>query len=59
MGLTVRDLSERTGVAVGYISSLENESTGGTNPTKAVMDKIASALGRTVPEVFYANGNDR
>lgn len=57
LGLTVRDLSERSGVAVGYLSALENESDGGTNPSKHVMDKIAGALGRTVPEVFYADGN--
>ncbi|PNT91261.1 helix-turn-helix transcriptional regulator [Clostridium thermosuccinogenes] len=57
LGLTVRALSEKVGIAVGYISILENDTSNSTNPTKATMDKIAAALGKTVPEVFYSKDN--
>lgn len=55
IGMTIRELSERTGIAVGYLSDLENDGLDLFNPTKKVMDKIADALGSTVPDVFYAN----
>lgn len=51
--MTVRELSEKSSVAVGYISTLENDSTGDTNPTKDVMERISFALNASVPEVFY------
>ena len=54
LGLTVSELSKRTGVAVGYLSELENDHTGSTNPTSATMTKIAEALQQTVPEIFYS-----
>ncbi|WP_242972003.1 helix-turn-helix domain-containing protein [Haloimpatiens massiliensis] len=50
-GLTVKKLSEISGVAVGYLSDLENNKS--NNPTKEVMENIAAALGQTVPEIFY------
>lgn len=53
LGMTVRGLADKSNVAVGYISTLENDSEGTTNPTKDVMDRIAEALNATVPEVFY------
>lgn len=53
MGLTIRDLSKKSNVATGYISKLENDNTDITNPTKDVMEKISSALNKTVPEVFF------
>lgn len=52
-GMTVRELSEKAKVAVGYISTLENDSNGNTNPSKDVMEKIAKALNSTVPKIFY------
>lgn len=52
-GMTVRDLADKANVAVGYISTLENDSTGNTNPSKDVMEKIAKALNSTVPKIFY------
>lgn len=52
-GLTVRQLSEESNVAVGYISTLENDKEGISNPTKDVMVRIAKALKSTVPEVFF------
>jgi transcriptional regulator with XRE-family HTH domain len=53
MGLTVRALSIKADVAIGYISMLENDERGSINPTKCIMDKIAAALEQTVPEVFF------
>lgn len=53
LNMTVRELSEKSSVAVGYISALENDSTGSTNPTKDVMERISQALNATVPEVFF------
>ena len=51
--ITVRELSEKAQVATGYISTLENDSEGDTNPSKDVMEKIAKALNSTVPKIFY------
>ncbi|AGK98198.1 helix-turn-helix transcriptional regulator [Clostridium pasteurianum] len=53
IGMTVKELSLASGVAVGYISDIENDNMNETNPTKLVMEKISSALGKTVPEIFY------
>lgn len=53
MGMTVRELSDKANVAVGYISTLENDNEGYTNPTKDVMQRIATALHTTVIEVFF------
>lgn len=51
--ITVKKLSEKSGVAVGYISTLENDKNGTSNPSKDVMTKIADALKSTVSEVFF------
>lgn len=50
--ITLEDISNGTGYSVGYLSHLENGSR--ENPSKEAMEKIAIALGKTVPEVFYA-----
>jgi len=50
-GLTIRELSHKSNVSIGYLSDLENNKV--TNPTKFIMENIARALGVTVPEVFY------
>lgn len=55
LNLTVRELSEISGVASGYISTLENDENGTSNPSKVVMTKIAEALNSTVSEVFFKN----
>lgn len=52
--MTVRALAETAGVAVGYVSTLENDTESKTNPTKEVMQKIAKALDKTVPEIFFS-----
>lgn len=51
--MTVRDLSEKSGVAIGYISTLENDEEDTSNPTKDVMTRLANALESTVPKVFF------
>lgn len=51
--MTVRELSEKAEVAIGYLSDLENDSDGSKNPTRDVMIKISTALGQTVPQVFF------
>lgn len=51
--MTVRELGSNSKVALGYISALENDVEDKMNPTKEVMKKISSALGHTIPEVFF------
>jgi transcriptional regulator with XRE-family HTH domain len=53
LGMTLRSLSEKSNVAIGYLSTLENDTEGKTNPTKDVMERISAALEGTVPEVFF------
>jgi len=48
--ITLRQLSSISGVSNGYISDLENGKE--TNPTMAVLEKIANALGVTVLELI-------
>lgn len=52
IGMTLEELSSKTGISVGYLSHLER----GTreNPTICVMDKIAYALGKSLLEVFFS-----
>jgi transcriptional regulator with XRE-family HTH domain len=52
--MTLKEVSEKACVAIGYISEIENDAEGTTNPTKDVMERIAFALKRTVPEVFFS-----
>lgn len=54
--IPVKKLSTLSGIAVGYLSNLENEKA--SNPSKTVMERIASALGKTVPEIFYKDIED-
>lgn len=51
LGMTLEQLSAKTGISVGYLSHLER----GTreNPTICIMDKIAYALGKSLQEVFF------
>lgn len=51
--LTIRKLAEMSSIAPSYISQLENDRSNKINPTKRYMEKIALALQKTVPEVFY------
>ncbi|EDS78091.1 HTH-type transcriptional regulator SinR [Clostridium botulinum C str. Eklund] len=49
--MTVKKLSEKSGIAVGYVSDLENNNK--SNPSREVMKKISAALGQTVMDVFF------
>ncbi len=57
--MTVRELSDKSHVAVGYISTLENDCEGTSNPTKIVMIKIANALNKNVPDVFFPRESEK
>lgn len=48
----LNELANRIGIQPAYLSQLERGIR--TNPTKEIMEKIAAALGKTVPEVFYS-----
>lgn len=49
-GLQLTDLVKATGLSMGHLSNLE---LGYKEPSKAAMEAIATALSKTVPEVFY------
>jgi transcriptional regulator with XRE-family HTH domain len=51
--ITVRELSDRAEIAIGYVSELENDEEGIRSPSRDVMFRIAKVLGQTVPEVFF------
>lgn len=53
MGLTLEDISDITGLSVGYLSHLEL----GTrkNPSTEVMDKISFALKKSISEIFFTD----
>ena len=50
-GITLAQLSEKTGISTGYLCHLERQTR--KNPSSKVMDKIAKGLGKTVYEVFF------
>ncbi len=54
-GLQLKALAVDTGLSLGHLSHLEN---GGKQPSKSAMEAIATALKRTVQEVFYDDYTD-
>ena len=53
LGITLRDLSERTGVAASYLSEIER----GLKPgSAATLYRIASALGTTIDSLVIEQG---
>lgn len=50
-GLTMAELSELSGVSVGYICHLERGSR--KNPSISTMEKIANALNKSILEIFF------
>lgn len=48
-GITQKELSERTGIAQGDISKLEN---GNANPSVKTLERIAAALGKKLKIEF-------
>ena len=51
-GLTQKELSERTGIAQGDISKLEN---GNANPSIRTLQRLASGMGMTLKLEFLPN----
>ena len=51
-GLTQKELSERTGIAQGDISKLEN---GSANPSIRTLQRLAAAMGMTLKVEFLPN----
>ena len=51
-GLTQKELSERTGIAQGDISKLEN---GNANPSIRTLQRLAAAMGMTLKVEFLPN----
>jgi len=49
--LSINELARRTELTPSYISNLERGKR--DNPSKETMERIAEALDKTVPEVFY------
>lgn len=49
--ITLRQLSEKAKVSLGYICDLENKTE--TNPSKEIMIRIAKALDSNVQAVFF------
>ena len=50
--MTLKDLADRVGISVGYLSHLETGSR--DNPSKDVMERIAWALDSSIPEIFFS-----
>lgn len=55
-GLTQKELSERTGIAQGDISKLEN---GTANPSVRTLKRLASAMGMTLRIEFLPNATPK
>ena len=51
-GLTIRELAEKSNISVGYISHLEKGTR--VNPSTEVMEDIATALNKTIAEIFFS-----
>ena len=50
-GMTQKELADKCGISIGYLSHLEKGSR--VNPSTEVMEKISFALGKTIPEIFF------
>lgn len=51
LGMSVYDIAKKTGISPAYISNLENGQK--NNPSKEVMEKLSTSLGKTVSELFF------
>ena len=52
-GITMKEIAEKCGISAGYLCHLEKGRR--ANPSTEVMEKIARALNKTIPEVFFSN----
>ena len=51
-GLTLKELADKSGVSAGYLCHLEKGNR--DNPSTEVMENIAIALDKSIPEVFFS-----
>lgn len=56
LGLTLLQLAEKTGLSVGYLCHLEVGSR--SNPSMDTMERIATVIGKTVPQIFFGDDID-
>lgn len=49
--LTIQELSDLSGVSMGYICHLERGSR--QNPSRGVMEKISMVLGEPITKIFF------
>lgn len=54
-GLSLHELSEKSGLAVGYLSNLENETEDRADPTISTLEAIAHALGTDLHALLSAH----
>lgn len=54
-GISLRELSRKSGISIGYLSELENELNKKNNPTVKNICKIAKALEINPAELFKCN----
>ena len=52
-GMTMAELAYKSDISVGYLCHLEKGRR--TNPSIVIMEKLALALDKTVPEIFFDN----
>ncbi len=50
-GITLLELSDLSGISVGYLCHLEKGTR--NNPSLVVMEKISKALNKSIAEVFF------
>jgi len=50
-GMRQKDLADKSGISVGYLSHLEKGSR--VNPSTEVMECIANVLDKSIPEIFF------
>lgn len=55
-GLNLEEMSKKIGISTGYLCHLEK----GTrkNPSIEVMEKISTALEKTIPEIFFEESDE-
>lgn len=51
-GLTLREVALKCNISAGYLCHLEKGNR--ENPSTEVMEKIAKALGKSIPEIFFS-----
>ena len=54
--LTLKQLAIASEFSIGYICHLERGSR--KNPSMQAMERIATVLGKTVPEIFFNEGDE-